>query len=391
MNVLHLFSNHKVTGPAELALETARAVARTGDAQVRFFSSDVRRTRYRDRWLQQLARQRGVEEPRALAGVRLQKHLGFAAFFDVRKLARGLEVEAPDLVHAHLPNDHLLATWARDRSSLRFPIVRTLYDGEPPKPTWRTRATLGRAAAVVCLSVEVARALRENADAHRLDPARVLFLEPPIDAERFDPARPRGDLTRERKRARLGIPADAFCLGIVARMQTHRRFEVLLEAVRRARKTLPELRLLIVGRGTKQETVARAPVRDLGLEPAVVFTGYQAGEDYVATLAAMDAKVFLVPGSDGTCRAVREALAMGVPVIAARRGILPELVRAGETGLLVQDEPEELAQAILELARDPGCLRRLSENARSDAVLRFSFETFARGLLALYREVLAVT
>jgi glycosyltransferase involved in cell wall biosynthesis len=168
-------------------------------------------------------------------------------------------------------------------------------------------------------------------------------------------------------------------------MQTHRRFEVLLEAVKRAQ--VPDLRLLIVGRGTNQETVAREPVRALGLEGKVVFSGYQAGEDYVATLACMDAKVFLVPGSDGSCRAVREALSMGVPVIAARRGILPELVRNEETGLVVEDEPGPLALAIAGLARDRARLRGLSERARADALSRFSFETFGRTLADLYAEV----
>lgn len=389
MNVLHLFANHKVTGPAELALETARAVARTGEVSARFFSSDVRPTRYRDRWLQKLAAERGVEEPAGLKGVRLSKHLGVSALFDVPALARFFASEPPGLLHAHLPNDHLLATWARARAKLDFPIVRTLYDGEPPAPSWRTRATLGHSAAVVCLSREVATALRENAPAHGLDAGRVHFLEPPIDSERFDPARPRGELTRARKREQLGIPADAFCLGIVARMQTHRRFEVLLEAVKLVKQETPELRLLIVGRGTQQETVARGPVRDMGLEGSVVFSGYQAGEDYVATLAAMDAKVFLVPGSDGTCRAVREALAMGVPVIAARRGILPELVRAGETGLIVEDEPAELARAIGELAKDPARRATLSASARRDAVERFSLGTFGREVVKLYHQILA--
>jgi glycosyltransferase involved in cell wall biosynthesis len=377
LEALHLFANHKVTGPAELALETARAVARTGRVRARFLSSTVKKTRYRDRWLQLLARERGVEEASELDGLRLAKHLSFSALSDVRRLARSLDLRPYDLIHCHLPNDHLLAAWAVEKTARRSPIVRTLYDGEAPPPSWRTRRTLERAAAIVCLSREAARGLREE---HGIPAERVRALDAPIDTARFDPGR-----GVEAKRAALGIPEEAFCLGIVARMQTHRRFEVLLEAVKRAQ--VPDLRLLIVGRGTNQETVAREPVRALGLEGKVVFSGYQAGEDYVATLACMDAKVFLVPGSDGSCRAVREALSMGVPVIAARRGILPELVRNEETGLVVEDEPGPLALAIAGLARDRARLRGLSERARADALSRFSFETFGRTLADLYAEV----
>ena len=379
LDALHLFANHKVTGPAELALETARALAATGSARTWFLSSAVSKTRWRDRWLQLLASERGLAEPEELLGLRLSKHLSFSALADVRKLARSLEARPYDVIHCHLPNDHLLAAWAVEKTTRRPPIVRTVYDGETPAPSWRTRRTLGRAAAVICLSHETARGLRES---HGLPAARVHELEPPIDTARFDPARGVAS-----KRSALGIPADAFCLGIVARMQTHRRFEVLLEAVKRSR--VPKLRLLVVGRGTNQETVAREPARALGIEDKVVFAGYQAGEDYVATLAAMDAKVFLVPGSDGTCRAVREALAMGVPGLAARGGILPELVRDGETGLVVEDEPDSLARAFEALALDPARRLSLGKRAREDAALRFSFGAFAGRVLAIYESVVA--
>jgi glycosyltransferase involved in cell wall biosynthesis len=389
LSALHLFANHKVTGPAELALETARAVARTGRVEASFFSSDVKRGRYRDRWLQLLARERGVAEPAGLEGVRLAKHLSiFSVLGDVKKLARHLDEHPPSLVHCHLPNDHLLAAWAIGKAKAKPKVVRTLYDGEPPAPSWRTRRTLAHAAAILCLSKAVAASLVADAARFGIDPLRVRTLEPPIDATRFDPARPRGALTRSAKRAAFGIPDAAFCLGIVARMQTHRRFEVLLEALRRARSLGgADLRLLIVGRGTNQDAVAREPVRAMGLSEAVVFSGYQSGEDYVATLAAMDAKVFLVPGSDGTCRAVREALAMGVPVIAAKRGILPELVKDGETGLLVEDEVEPLARAIASLAADPARRAVLGARAREDALARFSFDSFGRSVVSVYEEI----
>jgi len=111
----------------------------------------------------------------------------------------------------------------------------------------------------------------------------------------------------------------------------------------------------------------------------------------VGTLAAFDAKVFLVPGSDGTCRAVREALALGVPVIASRAGILPELVRHEQTGLLLDaGEPtaEGLAAAILRVVNDAAMRARLAKAARADAVERFSFARFAARVEAVYRDVL---
>ena len=384
LKVLHLFANHKVTGPAELALDAARASLERGIA-ASFFSSDVKPTEHRERWLQQLARERGVPEP-DLRGVQLGKHYSpLRAFMDVRRLGEHLRRDPPDVLQCHLPNDHLLGGWAARRAGRPLPVVRTLYDGEPPEPGMRTRLTLGRMSArVVCLSSAVAEALRARAGSYGLDPGRVLHLPPPIDVRRFDPGR--GLVPR---RAALGVPEGAFCLGIVARMQTHRRYEVLLEAVRRARLRVPDLHLVVVGRGTNQETVAREPARALGLDQVVHFTGYVGGDDYVATLAAFDAKVFLVPGSDGTCRAVREALAMGVPVITARRGMLPELVRHDQDGLVVEEDVEALTAAIEALALDPARRRAMGETARLGAVERFSLERHAEALEGVYEQVLS--
>jgi glycosyltransferase involved in cell wall biosynthesis len=130
-------------------------------------------------------------------------------------------------------------------------------------------------------------------------------------------------------------------------------------------------------------------VRRLGLAETARFTGYLGGEEYVGALRALDLSIFLVPGSDGTCRAVREALAMGLPVVAARRGILPELVKDQETGLLIEDTPENLAAALIELGRDRARLGEMSAAARRDAEARFSYGAHATALESVYRSVVA--
>jgi len=208
-----------------------------------------------------------------------------------------------------------------------------------------------------------------------------VHLDPPIDLARFDPARVVSS------RATLGVPEDAFCLGIVARMQTHRRFDVLLEAVRRAAERAPELRVLVVGRGTHRRSVAEEPARRLGLADRVVFAGYRAA-DYVDVLSALDVKAFLVPGSDGSCRAVREALALGRPVIAAARGMLPEIVEHGATGLVIEDTPETLADAIVRLCRDRELRERMGRAARESARRRFSLAGQAEAIERAYRRLL---
>jgi len=177
-------------------------------------------------------------------------------------------------------------------------------------------------------------------------------------------------------------------VGIVARVQRHRRFEVLLQALSRVVKELPRLKALLIGRGTHIEEVAVKPVRELGLANTVILTGYHL-EGYRELLAALDVKIFLVPGSDGSCRAVREAMAMGKPVIAANRGMLPELVEDGVSGLVVDDTPELLAQAIVRLAKDVPLRRKMGEAARQRICREYSLDLQLEKVEAVYRQALA--
>jgi glycosyltransferase involved in cell wall biosynthesis len=379
IRVLHLFANHKLTGPAELALDTAWKLEKAyPDLECRFLPARHPKDPF---WIGELARERKARLVE-VEGLRLQKHFNpMRAFFDSRRLARYLRENPADLLHCHLPNDHLVAGFALRLLRSGIPIVRTLYDGDPIEIDWRTRRNLVQnCERIICFSRRVRDQLRNGELS--LPAAHVLKVDPPIDTERFKP--PSAE-TRAGYRSDLGIPDDAFVAGIVARMQTHRRYEVLLEAIRIVRDRIPSFRFLIIGRGTHQEEVAREPVRKLGLEKNVIFTGYRGGDDYLPVLQSMDVKVFLVPGSDGTCRAVREALASGIPVIAANRGMLPELVVEGKTGRVIEDSAENLAAALVEMAADR---KSYPARARESAVSRFSYDPYLRSVRAVYDSVL---
>jgi glycosyltransferase involved in cell wall biosynthesis len=136
------------------------------------------------------------------------------------------------------------------------------------------------------------------------------------------------------------------------------------------------------------EEVAVRRARRSRLRDRIVFTGYRAGDEFVATLGLLSVKVFLRPGSDGSCRAVREAMAMRVPVIAARVGMLPEIVSDGVNGLLVPYRGAALADAILGLAREPERRERLAAGALASARERFDLDRQAERVERIYRKLL---
>jgi glycosyltransferase involved in cell wall biosynthesis len=95
-----------------------------------------------------------------------------------------------------------------------------------------------------------------------------------------------------------------------------------------------------------------------------------------------------MPGSDGSCRAVREAMALGIPVIAARRGMLPEIIENNREGLIVDDSPENLANAMMTLIENPGIREAMGQNARQKACEEFDLDKQTKKIEAIYEEVL---
>jgi glycosyltransferase involved in cell wall biosynthesis len=371
LRVLHLFSNYKWTGPAEPAHALAVGLQGMG-LEVVFRSSAYTKGDARNH-----VAERGAA--RGLAPVLdldLSKHRKpWRDWRDARRLRARLAAERWDVVHCHLANDTRIA---RRAGAAR--LVRTVYETEPERIPAFDWDAIRAARRLFVFARGVERALAERG----VEPRRIVHLEATVDLARFTP----GDGSARRRA--LGFGPDDFVAGIVARVQPQRRFDLLLDAAERAAAACPRFRLVVIGRGSKLDAVAREPARARGLLDRVVFfPGYFEGADYVEVLRALDAKLFLVPGTDGSARAVREALACGVPVVCTRRGILPELVRDGVTGRVLDESPEAFADALVALANEPAARRRLGEAARKDAEARFSLQRQVETVAASYGALLA--
>jgi glycosyltransferase involved in cell wall biosynthesis len=306
-------------------------------------------------------------------GFHLAKHLNWRILPDVLQLRRQINDGEFDVIHSHLDNDTLTAVMAGCAPRL----VRTVYAGEPWKLKWRQRAALSRAALILTASRRVRDYLAG------LFPAKTIRdVHIPVDLDHFAP-RPKDN----RLLAEFNIGDHQPVAGIVARVQRHRRFDLLLQALEIVASEIPEIKFLIIGRGTHLDEIARHPVQQMGLHNNVVFTGYREA-DYADVLNLLDFKVFLVPGSDGACRAVRESLACAKPVVTTRRGILPELIADGKTGHLVDENPESLARAMIGLCKDRLQLKKLAENALAYAGKNLNPDHFVCQITACYEELL---
>jgi len=365
--ILHLYSNHKWTGPADHALNLAAWLKTREDVKALFACG---RRRDVKNHLYEKARRRHLD---LVTGLFLTKHLSWKILPDIYSLKRIVAHKQISLIHSHQDNDALTAVLAGFGNHL----IRTCYDGEPVPLNSRQRFFYHRAAKIMTASLQVQNFLASifpNKDIQQVDI--------PVDSDLFRPLDKSAKLLAE-----FGLTAETPVGGIVARVQKHRNFSLLLDAIEQVVREIPDFKFLIVGRGTHIDTVARQPVSRRALGNTVIFTGYRK-DDYRDILNLFDYKIFLVPGSDGSCRAVREALACAKPVIATRKGILPELIRDGETGLLIEDNPADLAQAMITMIKERDFRLRCSHTARQYAETILSPERYLLKVIGCYESII---
>lgn len=170
----------------------------------------------------------------------------------------------------------------------------------------------------------------------------------------FDPGR------RSRIRADLGVPSEATVFLYVGRLEPHKGLQELLDAFSRLPAEDGPVSLLLVGDGSLREMLDRA----MSADPRIRWPGRLSGTALWDAYAAAD--VFVLPSRfEPWGLVVNEAMAAGLPVIASDRvGCVDDLVRPGETGLLVQAESAPRLASAMTSLRDEGLRKNMSRNAR---------------------------
>jgi glycosyltransferase involved in cell wall biosynthesis len=191
---------------------------------------------------------------------------------------------------------------------------------------------------------------------------------------------------RGESRRYLGIPGDRFAVGWIGRMTAVKRTDDVLVAFKRLRDGGVDAVLCMVGDGPDRLQLERR-AHELGVIRDTVFLGYQ--EDVAPLYAAFDALV-LPSGNEGTPVSVIEALAAELPVVATRVGGVPDVVRDGEDGFLVEaGATDDLADRLAQLARDPALRARMGKRGRERVLPRYAVDRLVDDVDELYRSLLS--
>jgi glycosyltransferase involved in cell wall biosynthesis len=307
------------------------------------------------------------------------------------RLARVIRRERPQILHTHTAKagtvGRLAALLAGSR---RPPVVVHTFHGHVLRGYFgpvRTRFFLALErwlAAHTTALIAVGPQVRDDLVALGVAPAeRFAVIRLGIELE--ERVRPSDDGRGETRRY-LGVPDDRFVVGWVGRMTAVKRTDDVLAAFKRLRDDGVEACLCMVGDGPDRERLERR-ASELGVIRETLFLGYQ--EDVAPFYAAFDALV-LPSANEGTPVSVIEALAAETPVVATRVGGVPDVVRDGEEGFLVDTgDTDKLAERLGRLARDPELRARLGRSGRSRVLKRYAVNRLLDDVDRLYRELLA--
>jgi glycosyltransferase involved in cell wall biosynthesis len=315
-----------------------------------------------------------------------------SAIHDLRsalRVASLIREERPHILHTHTAKAGAIARAAAMLAGdARPPIVVHTFHGHVLKgyfgPTRtaffrRVEQTLARTADVL---VAVSPEVRDELVALGIAPREkfaVIRLGIPLE-ERL------GDPTADADYRRLyGIPADAFVVGWVGRMTGVKATGAVLEIVHEARARGVDAVLCMVGDGPDRVRLEQL-AHDLGIARSCYFVGYQ--EDVAGYYRLFDA--FLLPSvNEGTPVSAIEALASGTPVVANRVGGVPDVVREGVDGFLVEHgDVEGAGRKIAALAEDAKLRVKLGGAGRARVLERYAVSRLVDDVDRLYRALL---
>lgn len=197
-----------------------------------------------------------------------------------------------------------------------------------------------------------------------------------VDTRLFAPV----EVDNAEKRASLGLRPDGPVVGSVGWLLPIKGPDLLLEAMARVWKEMPDARLLFIGKGFLEKKL-RKRAADLGMSDRVCFAGWR--DDIPEILQIMD--VFVLPSrNEGMGRAIVEAMAAGKPVIGTDVGGIPDLIVNGRNGFLVPAENAlALAEAIIQILMDRNLAAQMGAEGTRQAG-RFDLKAMHEQVSRLY-------
>jgi glycosyltransferase involved in cell wall biosynthesis len=298
-----------------------------------------------------------------------EKGFDFRAWGKVRELMQKTEIQ---LVHAH--GTRACSNVFQPAKSLKIPLIYTIHGWsfhQDQKPFVRKLRELSEKFLTSQADLNIAVSKSNEQDGReRFNMQRSTTIYNAINLQKFNPDQPFPDLRTE-----LGILPSQTLIGYIVRLTHQKDPFTLIRAFQSVAEATPDVKLLMVGDGDLKEEAVRL-AQDLGLGERIIFQPFR--QDVPAVLQAID--VYCLPSLwEGFSIGLLEAMAMRKAVVATPVDGTKEVIQNGENGLLIPHQnPEKLAESLLQLHRDKPLREKLAENAYQTVIKNFTLERMVK-------------
>lgn len=311
--------------------------------------------------------------------VRQRGKLDRRVWGELRSLVRQ---ERFDIIHSHdYKTDLYNLLLARREGTIPLSTAHG-WSGDTRRERWiyypANKRLLKHFPAVICVSSRICDTLRS----YGVREEAIRLIPNAVDANWF-----RRDPSHVQPcRERWGFHSGDFVIGGVGRLETLKRFDLLLNAFARIHRDFPQTRLLLAGEGRQRGALGKL-AEELGIATACRFVGHCSAMTDV--YHALD---MYVQSSDteGTPNVVLEAMAMEVPIVATDAGGTTDVFTPDEDGLLVPTgDPEAIADAMRRTLSQPEESRRRAVSARRHVETELTFARRMKKVESVYDALVA--
>ena len=326
-----------------------------------------------------------TQEARAL-GIDTQVITGRNFIATLNKLVRMVKEEKYDIIHSHGARGNMMSALLARRTGL--PTVSTVhsdyrldYLGRPvSRVTYGTINTF--ALRRIDYRIGVSDAMVDLLISRGFDPERLFSIYNGLDFTPRTPAMDRQTFFRS-----VGLEADDTCVvaGIAARLNPVKDIATLIRGFAIAHRSFPALRLLIAGDGEEMDNLKKL-ASDLGVSRVVCFAGWISDTD--SFYHAIDINT-LTSISETFPYALTEGARAALPTVSSKVGGVSYLIDHGSNGFLFQaGHPEELANHLLTLAKDPALRKTMGQRLYEKGNRDFSIDATIQRQLEIYEAIL---
>ncbi len=329
-----------------------------------------------------------------------EMHLPYLALFDSYRMAEAgaINLKGFDLIHERFNLLALGGAWASKKLGIPFVLEvnadlleQRKFKGIAEKglrrlfAVWATRLCFNAAAKIICISAGLKDHLSRT---WNIEESKLTVLPCAADVDALE-----ANHNPELVRRGLGLTNEPVVIWVGGFFPWH-DVDLLIKSFTLVLQTYPSAKLVLVGDGPTRQSIAQM-VQKNGLQESVIMTGAIAHADVPEMLSIADIAVVAsapVPanrGGTGTPLKLFEYMAAGKPIIATALKEAAEVIQNGHNGLLVEaGDVNRFADAILTLLSDPEERVRLGQNARLQAIEKYSWEEYTRRLEEIYLNVL---